>query len=95
MIDSINGKLAKPLRIAQALEHCLSNPVTNGWLIRHGHVPCESNPKTGGLSRTGDPAHALAEVTVSGRGFELRHVCRECAKDFYAHRPTKEGVIWS
>lgn len=69
--------------------------VTNGYLIRQGFVPCETNPDTGGLSRTTDPAHALAVFTITGKGFESRHVCRECALTFYTHRPIKEGVIWS
>lgn len=69
--------------------------VPNGYLIRCGLVPCETNPDTGGLSRTGDPAHALAVFTITGKGFESRHVCRGCVLAFYANRPIKEGVIWS
>lgn len=68
---------------------------TNGELIRQGLIPCEVNPDTGGLSRTGDPAHALAVFTITGKGFESRHVCRECALKFYSNRPIKEGVLWS
>lgn len=82
-------------RITQMMDEALANGVTNGRLIRQGLVPCEVNPRTGGISRTGDPAHALAVFTISGRGFESRHVCRECAMEFYANRPIKEGIHWS
>ncbi len=68
---------------------------TNGHLIHQGLVPCETNPDTGGLSHTGDRAHALAAFTVTGKGFESRHVCRECAIKFHMQRRIKEGVIWS
>lgn len=70
-------------------------PLLNRDLIRLGLVPCETDPDTGGLSRTGDPAHALATWTVTGKGYESRHVCEECAAEFHSQRPIKEGVIWS
>lgn len=81
-------------RIDELLQHGQVR-ATNGELIRRDLIPCEVNPRTGGLSRTSDPAHALAVFTISGKGFGLRHVCRGCAMEFYSRRPIREGIHWS
>lgn len=68
--------------------------MTNGQAIRQGFVPCETNPETGGLSRTADVFHGRAVATVGLRKGEQRHVCLDCAQRFHKHLHHRPGVQW-
>lgn len=66
----------------------------NADALRAGFIPCETNPETGGLSRTVHPYHAKACVTVGSQKGALRHVCLECAVTYHKHQERRIGVIW-
>lgn len=57
---------------------------SNGYAISKGVVPCETNPTTGKLSRTTEPFHARAEVTVGARVDQRRRVCVFCRGKHHA-----------
>jgi hypothetical protein len=69
-------------------------PITNGSAIRQGLIPCETNPATGGLSRTGEMFHARAAVTVGSQKANLRHVCDDCAARFHSYARQRSGILW-
>lgn len=66
----------------------------NGDAIRKGLIPCETNPDTGGLSRTGQPFHAVAVLTAGSQKGNKRHVCAECADRFHRHQKQEGGILW-
>jgi hypothetical protein len=68
--------------------------LTNGEMIRRGITPCETNDETGGLSKTKEPFHARALVTVGSMKTNLRHVCSECAAVFHRHQQQRAGILW-
>jgi hypothetical protein len=69
-------------------------PYLNSDALRNGFIPCETNPETGGLSRTVEPYHARATVTVGQMKGSLRHVCHDCAHTFHQHQKLRHGVSW-
>lgn len=66
----------------------------NSNAIRAGAVPCETNPETGGLSRTLEAFHAVASLTVGQRKGEKRHVCEPCANKFHHLQQQARGIVW-
>lgn len=66
----------------------------NSDAIAAGLTPCETEPERGALSRTTEPFHALAVLTVGSRKNELRHVCIECAHAFHRHQRQRAGILW-
>lgn len=69
-------------------------PYRNSDAIRYGLVPCETNPDTGGLSRTGQSFHAVATITVGSVRGNKKHVCAECAERYHRHQKQAGGVLW-
>jgi hypothetical protein len=68
--------------------------MTNGGAIRAGFIPCESNPRTGTLSRTTEVFHGSAMLTVGQKSGNLRHVCTSCAQRFHASLKQRPGLIF-
>lgn len=68
--------------------------MTNSAAIQQGLIPCETNPRDGSLSRTVQPFHAVAVVTVGGRNGQLRHVCAGCLEKFHAKVHVQCGIVW-
>lgn len=68
--------------------------ITNSTALKSGAVPCETNPKTGGLSRTGEIFHGEAVLTIGMLKGAKRHVCEYCAKTFHHLAKTVPGVVW-
>lgn len=66
----------------------------NADAIQAGYVPCETNPETGGLSRTGQPFHAVAKITVGQQRGNKRHVCPDCASHYHAIQKQVSGIVW-
>lgn len=66
----------------------------NSHAIRAGYVPCETNPDSGGLSKTGHAFHAVAVVTVGSVKGNKRHVCAECADRYHRHQKQEGGIVW-
>lgn len=66
----------------------------NSDAIQAGLIPCETNPRTGGLSRTLEPFHAQAAETVGTNKDGRRHVCTECAVKHHKHLRRRPGIIW-
>jgi hypothetical protein len=59
---------------------------TAGEAISLGIIPCETNPETGKLARTGDPFHGAAEVTIGQRPTsQARRVCGACLAKHHRH----------
>lgn len=67
---------------------------TNGMAIRAEIFPCETDPRTGNLSKLGDPFHASATVTA-GSKVELTRCCRSCAAKWHWHKEQREGIRWA
>jgi hypothetical protein len=67
----------------------------NADALRAGIVPCETDPASGGLSRTLEPFHAAAELTAGSQRGSLRHVCAGCARAHHQHLRQRPGVLWS
>lgn len=66
----------------------------NSDVIRAGVIPCETNQRTGDLSRTLEPFHDVASVTVGQFKGSKRHVCTRCANLYHKHQKRVEFVIW-
>jgi len=66
----------------------------NSDALRDGLIPCETEPRYGGLSRTTHPFHAGATVTVGSQRGNRRHVCEQCAERWHKHQAREEGVQW-
>ena len=66
----------------------------NSDAIRAGLIPCETNPHTGSLSRTLEPFHAKAEVTIGKNVTTRRHVCFECKVKHHRSATTEPGIQW-
>lgn len=69
-------------------------PWTNSDAIQAGIIPCETNPASGLLSRTGDQFHGRAVVTVGSQKGGMRHVCASCALKYHRHQEQRPGVKW-
>lgn len=66
----------------------------NSDAIRAGAIPCETNPSTGGLSRTLEAFHAVASLTVGQQKNGKRHVCANCAESWHQHQQQARGIVW-
>lgn len=66
----------------------------NGDAIREGIIPCETNPETGALSRTGERFHGRATATVGSQKGNLRHACADCARRHHKLQKQRTGVLW-
>lgn len=67
---------------------------TNADALRAGLIPCETDPRRGGLSYLSHTFHGIAAVTVGSFKGNRRHVCEECADKHHKHQERKEGVRW-
>lgn len=72
----------------------MSMPQFNSDAIRAGLIPCETNPSTGGLSRTVEPFHVVATLTVGQQKNGKRHVCEPCAGKWHHLQQQARGVVW-
>lgn len=71
--------------------------MTNAEALRAGITPCETNPLTGGLSRTVDEFHAAATITCGTKRIRtenLKHACVQCAKQYHTLMRQRDGVLW-
>jgi hypothetical protein len=70
-------------------------PYLNSDAIQAGLIPCETNPRTGALSRTLEPFHAKATETVGTGNDRRRHVCIECAEKHHRGLKRRRGaIVW-
>lgn len=67
---------------------------TNADALRANLTPCETDPERGVLSRTLDPFHATAVLTVGSLKGNKRHVCEACAKKYHGNQKQAAGVRW-
>lgn len=67
---------------------------TNSDAIQDKMIPCETDPRSGELSRTLDPFHGQAVMTVGQVKGGRRHVCRECAEKHHKHLVWRMGIYW-
>lgn len=67
----------------------------NGDAIKAGIIPCETNPASGGLSRTTKEFHAPATLTVGSQKGNKRHVCKDCANKHHGAQKRVDGIQWN
>lgn len=72
----------------------MSTYAMNSDVIRAGAIPCETDPWTGGLSRTLEAFHALAVLTVGQVKGSKRHVCINCADKWHGNQQQARGIVW-